>query len=386
MTHVQKKTYKSARTGKVTTSWQARYSASDGRERTKRFRRQVDAEKWATAHSADVNRGAWIDPNAGKITFRVYSDEWLNGRELRPTTKAKYRYLLDKHILPTFGDTSLSGLTPSQISAWRIRLGTKHQSTAAGAYRLLSTICRTAIDEERIYRSPCRVKGGATEKAAERPVVAIADLERAVAACPSRYRLALLLAAWCQLRRGEIVGLQRQDINLKTRTLTISRSWCVPMGGPAELGPPKTEAGRRDVTIPPNVVPQLQKHLATVTTVGPESWLFPADGDKPISPRTLDRAWETARDAIGRKDIRLHDLRHTGLTLAAATGATTAELMKRGGHSSPAAALRYQHATADGDRVLADALGNLAKKSNVIQLRRTKDGRKSKPESTRPAV
>jgi hypothetical protein len=56
----------------------------------------------------------------------------------------------------------------------------------------------------------------------------------------------------------------------------------------------------------------------------------------------------------------LHDLRHSGLTWAAATGASVAELMRRGGHASPAAALRYQHATEDRDRALADALAELA--------------------------
>lgn len=72
-------------------------------------------------------------------------------------------------------------------------------------------------------------------------------------------------------------------------------------------------------------------------------------------------SFEKARTTIGRPDLRLHDLRHTGLTLAAATGATTAELMHRAGHASAPAALRYQHATQNRDRVLAKALGEMIK-------------------------
>ena len=64
---------------------------------------------------------------------------------------------------------------------------------------------------------------------------------------------------------------------------------------------------------------------------------------------------------MGRTDLRLHDLRHMGLTLAAATGATTVELMHRAGHSSSVAAMRYQLATKDRDRIIADALGMIAK-------------------------
>jgi integrase len=57
--------------------------------------------------------------------------------------------------------------------------------------------------------------------------------------------------------------------------------------------------------------------------------------------------------AVGREDLHLHDLRHFGATLAAQAGATTKELMARLGHPSPAAALRYQHATAERDQLLA---------------------------------
>lgn len=67
-----------------------------------------------------------------------------------------------------------------------------------------------------------------------------------------------------------------------------------------------------------------------------------------------------ARKAAGRPDLRPHDLRHTGVVLAAQTGATLAELMARLGHSTPAAAMRYQHAAADRDRLIADALSQLA--------------------------
>ncbi len=313
------------------------------------------------------------------MTLRAYSKGWLESRDLRPTTRAKYRHLLDRHILPAMGDTALAKLTPEQVRTWWAKLASEHPSTAAGGYLLLSTICRTAVDDERIARSPCKIKGGATERATERPVATLGELSTATEACPAPYRLALLLAAWGQLRRGEILGLQRQDVDLAQGTVTISRNWCQVSDGSTVLGPPKTEAGVRVLAIPSNVVPAMKAHLDGLKHLGPDAWLFPsAAGKVPVSPRTLDRVWEIARQAIGRPDIRLHDLRHTGLTLSAATGASTAELMRRGGHSSPAAALRYQHATTDRDHVLADKLGALASTTNVVQLRRTKDGRSSR--------
>ncbi len=79
--------------------------------------------------------------------------------------------------------------------------------------------------------------------------------------------------------------------------------------------------------------------------------------------RSLRVAWSAARAGIGRDDLRFHDLRHSGLTWSAATGASVAELMRRAGHASQAAALRYQHATDERDRAIARSLAALAMES-----------------------
>ena len=79
-----------------------------------------------------------------------------------------------------------------------------------------------------------------------------------------------------------------------------------------------------------------------------------------MAPATLYRRFYNARDAAGRPDLRLHDLRHSGAVLAAATGASLAELMARLGHSTPAAAMRYQHAAKGCDREIAALLSKLA--------------------------
>jgi len=86
------------------------------------------------------------------------------------------------------------------------------------------------------------------------------------------------------------------------------------------------------------------------------------NGDS-VTTRTLQRHWDKVRKAIGRPDLRLYDMRHSGLTLAASQGASLAELMRRGGHSTPAAALNYQHATDLRDQALAEGLAALARES-----------------------
>jgi integrase len=306
------------------------------------------------------------------VGLAKYANHWLEQRhDLRPTTRAKYRRLLDAHVLPALGHVAINRLSPTSVRRWHTDLLKRHQATAAGAYRLLATICNTAVSDEIIVRSPCRVKRASDEASRERPTASVAEINAAVESCPAKFRLALLLAVWCQLRRGEILGLQRGDLDELHGRLTVSRAWVQISDGESVVSPPKTEAGKRTVSVPPNVMPVLLAHLEAFTRPAPDAWVFEGESGKPVSPRTLDRAWVTARKAIGRPELHFHDLRHTGLTWSAGLGATTAELMYRAGHKSPAAALRYQHATQDRDDVLADALGALAS-GDVVPLRRTK--------------
>jgi integrase len=131
---------------------------------------------------------------------------------------------------------------------------------------------------------------------------------------------------------------------------------------------PKAVARRRTLSVPGVALEGVVRHMERYTARHPDALhrnrhallIVNATGE-PISATVLQRAWSKARKKVGRSDLHLHDLRHTGLTLADATGATTAELMHRAGHSSAAAALRYQNATQDRDRILADALGALVR-------------------------
>ena len=104
----------------------------------------------------------------------------------------------------------------------------------------------------------------------------------------------------------------------------------------------------------------MKDHLRQHAEMGRDGLLFPAVNGGQLAPSTLYRSFYPARERAGRPDLRFHDLRHTGAVLAASTGATLAELMARLGHSTPGAALRYQHAAQDRDRVIAAALSQLA--------------------------
>ena len=108
----------------------------------------------------------------------------------------------------------------------------------------------------------------------------------------------------------------------------------------------KSNAGLRDVALPPHVIEPLREHLRKHVGAAPLRCCSPLTTVGTSPPvRGRDTGWGPR--GRGRSDLHLHDLRHTGLTMLAHAGATVRELMDVAGHSSPAAALRYQH-VADG--------------------------------------
>jgi integrase len=121
-----------------------------------------------------------------------------------------------------------------------------------------------------------------------------------------------------------------------------------------------SDASIRDVSIPPHIIPAIEAHLAKHVGTDRDSLIFPADNGGHLQPSTMYRHWYHARDKAGRPDLRFRDLRHSGAVLAAATGASLAELMARLGHSTPSAAMRYQHAAQGRDREIAALLSKLA--------------------------
>jgi integrase len=325
------------------------------------FTTKADAQTFLSGVESDIKRACWIDPSLGRVSLADWSERWLSGRaDLRPATRAKYRYILDHHVVPELGAYELTKLRPSLVRDWYMGLRKRYVSLADDAYRMLRAILTTAVADELIPRNPCRVKGAGQARSSERPVASVAEVAAAVAATPEHHRLAILLPSWCQLRRGEVLGLQRRDVDLLHRTIKIERAVIRPMTGGVVVGPPKTAAGQRTVALPANILPVLLVHLDKFVPPQPDAWLFSSADGGPMVPSTLDRIWVRARRVIGRSDLHYHDLRHSGLTWSAASGASVAELMRRGGHSNPTAALRYQHATEDRDRAIADALAELA--------------------------
>lgn len=328
------------------------------------FSTKAAAEAWLARERTRLEQQEAGVPKAAAPApiLREYGTLWLERRPLRPSTRRLYAGLW-RTIDDELGTYRLSEFTSPRIADWHAQLLLDRPTARAHTYALLRTILGTAVEEGLIPANPARVRGGGTVRRARTiRVVSPAEIRVLEHYMPARLAAMVTLAAWCGLRFGEVAELRRHDVDLDAGTVSITRSVTRAAGG-LVVGPPKTASGVRVVAIPPHVVGPLRAHMRAHVGPDADALLFPLTrgGSQQLDHgSSFGEPWRRARDAAGLHGLRFHDLRHTALTMAAQTGATTAELARRAGHSSLAAVAIYQHAAADRDRALAERLSALA--------------------------
>ncbi|GAB3163261.1 tyrosine-type recombinase/integrase [Microbispora hainanensis] len=345
--------------------FQIRYPGPDGRIHTgsTTYATKTDADRALTLLEAQMISGEWTDPDRGKVLLGDYAWTWIKERPgLRPKTVELYTWLLERHIMPGLGEVPVGKLTTALVRSWRAALIDKgvSVSTAAKAYRLLRAVLMTAVEEDKlISQNPCRIKGADNEQTPERPILTVAQVfELADRMADRRFRALILLTTFASLRWGEAIALRRSDIDIEARTVRVREQLIELDGGDMVLAPPKSRAGKRTVSIPSAIVPALVAHLDQFTGTGDDAFVFLGKRGAYLRGGNFRREakWAEALKEMGVKGLHFHDLRHTGNTLAAQSGASLADLKARMGHDSDRAALIYQHATRDADRKIADTL------------------------------
>ncbi|MBV9024403.1 MAG: site-specific integrase [Streptomycetaceae bacterium] len=337
--------------------YQARYPGTDGalRAAPETYETKRDAEVFLAQIQADQTRGDWIDPTAGEVLFSEYATRWIDERAVAPTTDELYRRLLRLHLEPTFGQLYVNAISPSRVRAWRAeRLKTTGATTVAKSYRLLKAIMETAIEDDMIRKNPCRIRGAGREDADERPVATIAQVFALADVIGLRWRLMVLLGAFASMRPEELAELRRRDVDLDAGSVWVRRAAPELNTGRRVIGDPKSRAGKREIVLPAFLHLDVRRHLEWFAQPGPDGLVFVGEKGAALRGTTFGRKWRKARDKVGLPEcFRFYDLRHTGNTLAADTGAKLKDLMVRAGQSSEKAQLIYQHSTKKHQRKLA---------------------------------
>jgi integrase len=348
--------------------WQASYRTVAGERRTatRTFSTKTDADRWLSTVESDLVRGTWVDDTLAKISFGNFAKHWL---ETNPRIGPRWRETCERNLrlhLAPLQLMTLNDLTPGTVREWHAAAlaGSGGRTSIAQSYRFMRAVLNTALKDGMIARNPCQIRGAGSDRATERPIATPPEIVALIDAITPRYRAAVALASWCGLRRGEILALHRDDLDVEHGTVTVRRTRTEILStGHRFDGPPKTDAGYRTVAIPPHVMPIIESHL--VSFAGTDR-VFVGRSGEPMRGDAVRLAFDRARQKAGVPNLRFHDLRHTGQTLAAMTGASLADLMRRLGHSSMVAAKRYLHSSDGRDQQIAAALSRLAEEGDPM--------------------
>jgi integrase len=384
MAYIQKRKIEVRRNGRKTTvvQWVARYRDPSHRERSKTFRRKVDAEVFLTGVENAKLRGEYVDPRLGQQHYREWVGRWwASTTNLRPSTRARDEAYMRTYVLPRFGDAPLASLSQENVTAWVADLSARGlaPATVQKAHQLLSKSLRAAVAAGRIAKSPCHEVPLPRVEPEEMRFLNPEEVIRLAEAIHPRYKALVLLGAYGGLRLGELAGLRRQRLDLLHGKVEVAEI-LVEVDGHLHVGPPKTRAGRRKVGLPPSVVRELESHLAT----WPGSELvFTAPEGGPLRTHAFRRRfWVPAvlraglphafargeQDGICKcgvpenalvhdRPLRPHDLRHTAVALWIEAAANPKEVAVKAGHTSVAFTLdRYGHLFPEADERLRQRL------------------------------
>jgi integrase len=341
--------------------WRARTRLRNGQARSRTFARKVDAETWLTSIEAAKLTGTAADPRRGRTTYGHWLDRWQQSRRhaSRPTTLARDESYLRNHVRPHWQGWQLAGIERADVVEWVAALSDKGlaPATVRKVYQLFAASLEAAVTERYLGVSPCRDVPLPKMKADPVRFLTPGEVARLADAIDPRYRALVLVGAYGGLRIGELAGLHRDDVGDRQVQVVRGVAW---VRGALHIDAPKTASGRRAVGLPQFVADALADHLEHHAG---ELIVFPAPGGGYLQPSHFRRRqFDPAVRAAGLDGLRIHDLRHTAVSLWIAAGADPKRVAARAGHASVAFTLqRYGHLYPDREDDLMGALDAFAR-------------------------
>jgi integrase len=339
----------------------ARYIDPTGRERSKSFTRHKDAEAYLTEIEAAKLKGTWVDPAHGRTLFRDWHAEWWGSVvNLRPSTRLRDETYLRRYVLPRFGDLPLEAIRQREVRAWVAWLLAQGfaPATIVKAYQLLNKVMTAAVDAGMLVQSPCRNVPLPKVEHEEMRFLNPAEVAALADKIHPAYRALVFVGAYGGLRIGELAALRRSRVDLAVGIVDVAET-VNELKGRLVLGPPKTKASRRKVSLPAGVIEELAEHLRFPGR--PTDFVFRARGGQVLRVSNFrQKIWRPAAVSANLDGLRIHDLRHTAVALWIAAGASPKEVAQRAGHTSVSFVLdRYGHLFPEADTALRTRLDDL---------------------------
>ncbi len=341
------------------------------RQRSRSFKTRKEAQTYERTWLTDIDKGMAVERSRQTIAelLRYWLDTYARSN-VSAKTYEMYEHIIEHHIIPTLGAVHTQKLTPDHLQAFyadKLAAGCGPRTVQLCHLRLtqalkqavrLGLLSRNVADFVTAPRAPAREMQ--TWDAAQ----ARAFLE---SASQSPYGPIWLLSLATGMRRGELLGLRWQDVDLQRHTLSVRQTIGI-VGGKLEIKPPKTKNSRRDVAVQNTVIAALREHrvaqherrLALGCLWEDHDLVFCAANGRPIHPENLLRDYNHWVVVAGVPRIRIHDQRHTHVTLAIAAGANVGAVSKRVGHARTSITTDiYQHVLPEQHLDVADKVGSL---------------------------
>jgi integrase len=361
-------------------SWRLKFDVGtdtvSGKRRTRyvtvRGKRQ-DAERELARLLNEAHNGTLIEPS--KVTVAEYMRAWLSGAHgLSPKTAERYRQLAEHQIIPHLGPVQLQKLKPAQLQDWHgiiIREGGKDgrplsARTVGHAHRVLHRALQRAVENETLPRNVASLIRSPNVEAQEVEILSADEIGIVLAKLEGHALYPIVaLALATGMRRGELLALRWEDVNLGGATLRVERALEETSAG-LRFKAPKTRHGRRTISLPPSGIDALRAHrlrqLELRVTLGqgkPESGalVFSTIEGAPLSPDNLSRDWRRVVTAFDLPRVKFHALRHSHASALIASGLDVLTVSRRLGHGNPVVTLNtYAHLFAKTDERAADAI------------------------------
>jgi integrase len=290
-----------------------------------------------------IDRSAWVTPEHGQIPWRTYSEQLLAGRVHLAARTIETDRLCHERALRWIGDVSLARLTPELLRRMTSELAGRYAAeTVARTMRWVRLTLNQAVRDRRIIASPAegvRLPRGRRSEMRLLDGVQVAEL---AAALPDRYESLAIVAAYTGLRWGELAGLRVGDLQMLRRRLTVRSTLVEASGQPLRLGPPKSTASERTITLPGFVVEALARHLEVYPPGDEMVWTTERGGL--LRRGSFGRIWRKAVAGSVGSPCRVHDLRHTHASWLIADGEHPKAIQTRLGHGSISVTMdRYGH-------------------------------------------